>query len=304
MASKNYDTIRTMAGKSYRAVIAAAGRGTRFLPATKAYPKELVPILDKPNIQYLIEELLGAGIKEIAIVHRPGNQQVKDYFLPDPDLEKYLQENHKEDFLAGWQKLYKKAKLSFIPQKKNLPYGSAAALLSAQSFVKNHPFIFLYGDDLVVEKKSGQFLASLIRLFEKERADIIAAASPVPWKEIERYSSIQYKRKGKKHQINKVFEKLPRQQAPSNTTLFGRFVAAPHVFNFLKKQKISAKGELFFTDTVNAIAQKGVVLAPPLKNGQWLTTGDPLRWLKANIAIGLKDPEIEKELRSFLKTIL
>jgi len=295
--------MRPMGKKTYRAVIAAAGRGTRFLPATKAYPKELVPILSKPNIQYLVEELLDAGVKEIAIVHRPGNQQVKDYFLPDPDLEKYLQENHKEDFLIGWQKLCQKAKLSFIPQKKNLPYGSAAALLSAQSFVKNHPFIFLYGDDLVVEKKSGQFLASLIRLFEKERADIIAAASPVPWEEIERYSSVQYQKGGKKYQISKVFEKLPRKEAPSNTTLFGRFVAAPHVFDFLKKQKVSPKGELFFTDTVNAIAQKGVVLAPPLKNGQWLTTGDPLRWLKANIVVALNNPEIAEELRLFLKKL-
>jgi len=288
-----------------KGVIAAAGRGTRFLPVTKGYPKELVPILEKPNIQYLVEELLGAGVNQIAIVHRHGDNKIKQYFTPDPELEKYLRANKKEDFLKSLYQIWQKSKvLKFIPQSPKLPYGSASPILAAKSFIGKDPFVFMYGDDMVVESKPGTYLKSLIKIFRKYQAEAVAGASAVPWSEINRYSSAQYK-KGKKKvpfQLAKVFEKLPRDKAPSNITLFGRFVVGPKIFSALQKQKLS-QGELFFTDAVNDLAQTETVIAQPIKKGQWLTTGDPLRWLKTNIAIGLRDPEIKKELKAFLKKI-
>jgi len=291
--------------KVSKGVIAAAGRGTRFLPVTKSYPKELVPILQKPNIQYLVEELLGAGIDQIAIVHRHGDNKIKRYFTPDPELEKYLKTNKKEDFLNSLRQIWRKSKvLKFIPQSPKLPYGSASPILAAKSFIGKDPFIFMYGDDMVVESKPGTYLKSLIKIFGECQAGVVAGASAVPWAEINRYSSVKYKKEVKySHQIDQVSEKLPRDKAPSNITLFGRFVVSSKIFSVLQKQKIS-HGELFFTDTVNILAQTDTVIAQPIKNGQWLTTGDPLRWLKANIIIGLKDMAVKKDLKAFLKDIL
>ncbi len=288
--------------KVKKGVIAAAGRGTRFLPVTKAYPKELVPILEKPNIQYLVEELLAAGVEEIAIVHRHGNNQIKRYFSPDPELEEYLKINQKEAFLESLRLIWKKARvLKFIPQSPNLPYGSASPILAAKSFIGKEPFVFMYGDDMVVEKKPGAYLKDLIKIFQQQsNIKVVAATSPVPWEEIDRYSSIKYKKSGLSYQIDKVFEKLPRDQAPSNITLFGRFVVSPEIFSVLQKQTLS-KGELFFTDAVNALAQTGIAIGQPVKDAQWLTTGDPLRWLEANFIFGLAHHQIGPELKKFLK---
>ena len=285
-----------------KGVIAAAGRGTRFLPVTKAYPKELVPILEKPNIQYLVEELLAAGVEEIAIVHRHGNNQIKRYFSPDPELEEYLKTNQKEAFLENLRLIWKKARvLKFIPQSPKLPYGSASPILAAKSFIGKEPFVFMYGDDMVVEKKPGAYLKNLIKIFQQQsNVKVVAAASPVSWEEIDRYSSIKYKKGGLPYQIDKVFEKLPRDQAPSNITLFGRFVVSPEIFSVLQKQTLS-KGELFFTDAVNVLAQTGIAIGQPVKDAQWLTTGDPLRWLETNLVVGLSHPQIGPELKKFLR---
>ena len=131
-----------------KCVIAAAGRGTRFLPVVKSYPKELVPILSKPNIQYLIEEAIGAGITEIAIVHRLGENTLEKYFSPDSDLEKYLTDNNKLEYLDSLKNIWAKAKLTFIEQNPDLPYGTGSPLLSAKKFVGLDPFIYMYGDGL------------------------------------------------------------------------------------------------------------------------------------------------------------
>ena len=291
--------------KIKKGIIAAAGRGTRFLPVTKGYPKELVPILQKPNIQYLVEEILGAGIDQIAIVHRHGDNKIKRYFTPDPDLEEYLKKNGKEHFLDSLRQIWENNRvLKFIPQSPKLPYGSASPILAAKSFIGKDPFIFMYGDDMVIENKPGAYLKSLIKIFGKYQAGVVAGASAVPWAEINRYSSVKYKKKAKySYQIEQVLEKLPQSQAPSNITLFGRFVVSPKIFSVLQKQKLS-QGELFFTDAVNTSTQTDTVIAQPIKNGQWLTTGDPLRWLKANIVVGLNNKTICKELKMFLEKTL
>jgi len=289
--------------KVKKGIIAAAGRGTRFLPVVKGYPKELVSLLNKPGIQYLMEEMIGAGIDQIAIVHRHGNSQIKRYFTPDKEWEDYLKKAGKEDALASLHYIWKKVKtFRFIPQSRRLPYGNASPILAAKSFVGKDPFVFMFGDDLIIEDKPGNYLNSLIKTYQKYRPAVILGAQKVSWKEIDRYGSIKYiKDKKYPNRAAGIFEKLPADKAPSNIAQLGRFVVSPNIFSVLERQGLSRDNELWFADAVNTLAKEDVAIAQPIKNGLWMTTGDPLRWLKANIVIGLRDAEIGEELKKFLK---
>lgn len=286
-----------------KGVIAAAGRGTRFLPTTKAYPKELIPILDKPNIQYLVEEMIGAGINEIAIIHRPGETKIKEYFSPDKELADYLQKNNKSEYLVSLKNIWEKAKLSFIPQTKDLPYGNATPVLAAKEFIDNQPFVYMFGDDFILEKKSGNYLSLLIETFNKHQPATILGCQEVAWEEIHRYGSVEYARKPKvPNQAVAVLEKLPKDKAPSNIAQFGRFILSPKVFPVLKDQETS-KGELWLSDANNTLAKTDIAIAEPIQQGKWLTTGDPLRWLKTNIEVGLTSPDFEADLKAYLAEI-
>ncbi len=288
-----------------KAVIAAAGRGTRFLPVVKSYPKELVPILSKPNIQYLIEEAIGAGITEIAIIIRHGETKIQQYFSPDTDLEKYLTENNKLEYLDSLKNIWSKAKLTFIEQPTNLPYGTGSPLLAAKEFVGQYPFIYMYGDDLTVEPVAGQFLAKMITTFNQYQPDEIIGVKDVGPNEIAHYGSAQYLNDPKyPNRISAMLEKLPADQAPSTMAQGGRFLVTPKIFPLLETQGLSRDGELWFTDASNSLAKQGVVLTQAFENNEnWLTTGDPLRWLEANITLALRNQEYHDNLRKFLSQI-
>ena len=288
-----------------KCVIAAAGRGTRFLPVVKSYPKELVPILSKPNIQYLIEEAIGAGITEIAIVHRQGEDSLKKYFSPDPDLEKYLTENNKLEYLDSLKNIWLKAKITFIEQLPNLPYGTGSPLLTAKEFVGLEPFIYMYGDDLTVEPIAGQFLTKMIQTFSQYQADEVIAVKDVGSIEIGHYGSAKYMDDPKyPNRISAMLEKLPANLAPSTMAQWGRFVVTSKVFLLLETQGLSRDGELWFTDASNTLAKQGVVLTQALgKDEDWLTTGDPLRWIQANITLALRNPNYQSDLTKFLKNL-
>jgi UTP--glucose-1-phosphate uridylyltransferase len=287
--------------KINKGVIAAAGRGTRFLPTTKAYPKELIPILDKPNIQYLVEEMIGAGITEIAIIHRPGENKIKDYFTKDKELEAYLKENDKLDFLTSLKEIWDQVNnFEFIPQTDDLPYGNASPVLAAKEFIDNQPFVFMFGDDLLLEDKPGNYLSELIKVYEKHKPAVVLGCQEVPWEEINRYGSVMFAEDEKvPNQAVKVLEKLPKDKAPSNVAQFGRFVFSTKVLAVLKDQEL-ADGELWLADANNNLAQNDLAIAQPIKQGKWLTTGDPLRWLKANLEFAIKHPDYQKEITAFL----
>ncbi|MDD3679264.1 MAG: sugar phosphate nucleotidyltransferase [Candidatus Shapirobacteria bacterium] len=288
--------------KVTKGVIAAAGRGTRFLPVTKAYPKELIAILDKPNIQYLVEEMIGAGINQINIVHRPNDEKLRQYFTPDKELESFLKENNKEFFLASLEEIWKKAKIYFTPQDPNLPYGNASPILSVKNFVGNDPFVYMFGDDIVVEDKPGNYLSRLIKIYQQYQPAVILGAQEVPWEEIDRYASIKYLNDPQyPNRATEVLEKLSADQAPSNIAQFGRFVISNKIFPVLAKQGLSRDNELWLADANNTLAKNDVAIAEPISSGQWLTTGDPLRWLKVNLVFALKDPEIAPEIKNFFK---
>lgn len=296
-----------MSTKVTKAVIAAAGRGTRFLPTVKAYAKELVPIINKPNIQYLVEEAIAAGITDLCIVHREGETTVKRYFTPDTDLEKYLEGIGKTEYLDSLKNIWSKLKsLEFATQEPSLPYGNASPILAAKSFIGNDPFVYMFGDDLTVEKDTGRYLKKMISTFEQYSPAVVVSVKDVGPEEIVRYGSAKYMDDSQyPNRISGMYEKLPASEAPSFFGQGGRFVVdSIKLWPILTNQSTGKNNELWFADAVNTLAAQDVVLTEATdKESDWMTTGDPLRWLKANIAVALNDNTIAAELKDYLKKI-
>ncbi|MFZ2152982.1 MAG: sugar phosphate nucleotidyltransferase [Microgenomates group bacterium] len=281
--------------KVRKAVIAAAGRGTRFLPTVKAYPKELISILNKPQIQYLVEEIIGAGIKDICIVHLHGNPSIKRYFTPNADLEEYLKINHKENLLDSLRYIWQNCTLKFIPQPRHLPYGNSSPILAAKNFIGVDPFVYLFGDDLTIEKYVGHFLSELIHDFEKNNLDGAFAIQPVPHDQINRYGCIQFKVNSKiKNQLEKIIEKPSLDEAPSDMANCGRAVVSAKIIPILAKKQLGKGNELWFVDALNQLAAAGTVVAHNHLDydAPWYTTGDAQNWLRANLAMA-KNLEID-----------
>ncbi len=285
-----------------KAIITAAGRGTRFLPVVKGYPKELIAILDKPNIQILVEEIIGAGIKNICIVHRPGETSIEKYFTPDLELEKYLQANNKMEFLQSLQKIWSESKLEFVAQGDDLPYGNASPAISAKDFIGTDDFAYVFGDDLIIEQNPGQYLAKMISTFETNHADTVVSTQEMPSSEMKRYGAIvPHTNPTVPNQISGILEK--QDPAPSNFAVLGRYVVSNKVMDILKTQGLSKDNELWWADAANTLAQNGIAINEPIINGVWMTTGDPIRWLKANIAFALNDPKYKDDLTQFIKSL-
>jgi len=293
--------------KVTKAVIAAAGRGTRFLPTVKGYAKELVPIINKPNIQYLVEEAIAAGITEICIVHRHSEKTIKNYFTPDTDWQKYLESVNKTEYLDSLKTIWSKLKtLKFVPQHLHLPYGNASPLLAAKSFIGTDPFVYMFGDDLIVEKDTGRYLRKMIDTFDQYSPSIVASVKDVGPTEIVRYGSAKYINDPKyPNRISGMYEKLPANEAPSFFGQGGRFIVdSTKLWPVLITQPISRGNELWFADSVNTLAAQDIVLTEATDNeSDWMTTGDPLRWLKANIAVALNDKTIAQDLKDFIQNL-
>jgi len=293
--------------KVTKAVIAAAGRGTRFLPTVKAYAKELVPILSKPNIQYLVEEAIAAGITELCIVHRHGEKTIRSYFKANEDWNTYLKSVNKLDALDSLKKIDHSLKtLKLVPQSPRLPYGNASPILAAKSFIGNDPFVFMFGDDLIVEKETGRYLKNMIATFEKYSPAIVASVKDVGPEEIVRYGSAKYIKDSKYlHRISGMYEKLPADKAPSFFGQGGRFIVdSQKLWPVLAVQGLSRDNELWFADAVNTLAVNDIVITEATDNkSDWMTTGDPLRWLKANIAVAMLDDQIGPEIKEFIKNL-
>ncbi|MGB9911478.1 MAG: UTP--glucose-1-phosphate uridylyltransferase [Microgenomates group bacterium] len=286
--------------KITKAVIAAAGYGTRFLPATKVQPKEMLPLLDKPIIQYLVEELVASGIREIIIVTRAGQHTLEDHFDSSPALENMLEANGKTEYLKMVQQIPRLANFVYLRQTKDYPYGNGTPLLVAAPLLgKNEPFAYLFGDDIVKSKVPA--IKQLASVWQKYQPAAVLGVQEVSWEEIHKYGSIKYRKKGKvPYQVHSILEKMPKEKAPSNMAQFGRFILTWKVIEVLKKQKLGKGGELWLADALNTLAKKEVVIAQPIK-GTWLTTGDPLSWLKTNIEFALEREEIKEELMAFLR---
>jgi UTP--glucose-1-phosphate uridylyltransferase len=291
--------------KITKAVIAVAGYGTRFIPATKNQPKEMLPIIDKPIVQYLVEEAVDSGIKDIVLITRVGQSTLENHFDTNLELEIQLKKNGKKEALKKVQQVYKMANFIYIRQGRHLPYGNATPLLCIQNIIdKNEPFVYMFGDDLV--KGRNPATKQLINVYKKHNPAAVLAVQKTPDEEISRYGTVKYKKGTKINQITKLLEKMPPEKAPSNMAQFGRFIFTPKVINMavshFEEGKFGKDNELWVADLLNELAKKDKVIAQPIK-GKWMTTGDPLRYMKTMVEFALEREDIGPDFKRYLKDL-
>jgi UTP--glucose-1-phosphate uridylyltransferase len=289
--------------KIKKAIIAVAGYGTRFLPATKIMPKELLPIVDKPVVQYLVEEAVASGIEDIILVTRSGSQVVADHFDSSRELEVHLQEQGKSDYLKIVQDLPKMANFAMVRQARHFPYGNGSPILAARSLLnEGEPFVYMFGDDLVLSRTP--CVQQIVEVYAKHRPDAVIAFAEVPAEEIHRFGAAKLKGRSEPKELESLVEKPPRQDAPSNLAQLGRFVLPWRIVEILeelRKGLNTAKGEeLYLTFANNQLCREGRVLAHVIE-GTWLTPSDPLQFLKTNVECALRDPRIGQEFAKYLR---
>ncbi len=287
--------------KVKKAVIAAAGYGTRFLPATKNQPKEMLPIIDKPIIHYLVEEAVNSGIEEIILVTRAGNHIMEDYFDNRSELETSLEKNGKLKYLEIVQSIPQMANFVYVRQKNHLPYGNGSPLITVKELIDdNEAFVYMFGDDLTLSKTP--VTKQLIDVYHEQNATAVLAVQEVPWSEVDRYATIKYKENAPyEFTMEKGFEKLPKDRAPSNKVQFGRFVFSYAVIEEALNTPTGKDDELWLIDILNRLAESGKnVIAQPIE-GEWLTTGDPLRYLKTTLKFAMERDDLRDDLKSFIK---
>jgi UTP--glucose-1-phosphate uridylyltransferase len=289
--------------KVKKAIITAAGMGTRFLPATKDIPKEMLPVVDKPILHYVVAECVEAGIEDIIIVIRPGNEAVMNYFTPSKHLEQFLLENGKAERLKEYRKIVDSANFIFVHQDSRLPYGNGSPILTAKNLVSDGPFVVCWGDDLVLyEKKSA--VAQVVELFEKtEDAYGVMGVTQVPKKEVIRYGMVKTVGGEDEGRIESIVEKPILEEVSSNLIEFGRMVLSPKIFDYLAADKTGKDGELWLMDSIHQLLTNKPMYAK-LIDGEFLTTGDPLRFLTANLKFALKREGLAEDLSEVLKELV
>ena len=289
--------------KITKAVIAAAGYGTRFLPATKNQPKEMLPIIDKPIIQYLVEEAVDSGITDIILVTRSGQSIMEDYFDNNLALEYMLEQNGKEKSLEMVREIPQIANFVYVRQKRHLPYGNATPLLAVKDLIDDQEaFVYMFGDDMTIAKTP--VTKQMIDVFEREQPAGVLAVQEMPDSEVHKYGTVRYKTDGKyKYEIDELIEKAPLGKNPSNMCQFGRFVFSYKYIEEAEKLQTGLGGELWIADMNNNLAKQGErIIAQPI-DGEWLTTGDPLAFLKTTIRFALERDDLSKDLRSYIKEL-
>jgi len=285
-----------------KAVLACGGWSTRFLPTTKSYAKQLLPVLEKPQILYALDECISSGITEICIIHRERELTINHFLEPNSELDQYLNTTNKQKYMDDYNRIVGQIKnLVFLPQTDNFPYGNGSPILVAEKFINNSSFAYFYADDFILENKTGDYLTSIINTFESQSAQAVCAVQATPMEEIHLYSSVKY---SQGNRMESVIEKPEACDAPSNHAMFGRFAFSSKIIDILKNTA-TARGELWLTDAVNNLAAdtNNLVLTQAVPEGsKWMTTGDPLNWLKVNLAVALKHPEIGPKIKEFLAT--
>jgi UTP--glucose-1-phosphate uridylyltransferase len=292
--------------KIRKAVIAVAGYGTRFLPATKVQPKEMLPIVDKPVVQYLVEEAVNSGIEDIIFVTRPGTQTIADHFDSSRELELHLLDQKKADVADTIRAISQLANFAFVRQGRNLPYGNGSPLLAAKRFLDpGEPFAFMFGDDLVIADKP--CLKQLIDLHVMHEASAVIAFQDVPRSETCRYGIAKLKPNSHPPEIETIIEKPKPEAAPSTLAQLGRFVLPYRVVEilegFVQTGTLGLGGELYLTDAIEQMCREGCRVLAHSIEGEWFTTGDPLRFLIANIEYALRRPDISKGLADYLRAL-
>lgn len=282
--------------KVTKAVLPVAGLGTRFLPATIASPKEMLPLVDKPVIQYLVEEAVDSGIDEMIMVTGRTKRAIEDHFDYSYDLEYTLRTRGKLELLKEIHKISNLAKFVYVRQKE--PLGDGHAILCAEQVVNNEPFAVLFGDDLVDSKEP--CIKQLLKVYEKYGDPVIAVAE-VPENEVSRYGVIKGEYlEDNTYQIFDMVEKPEKHEAPSNLAIVGKYIVTPDIFEHLKKAKPSKDGEYRLIDGFKELIKKRPIYACKFE-GTWYSTGHKIDFLKATVAYALKRDDLSKEFKDFLK---
>jgi UTP--glucose-1-phosphate uridylyltransferase len=280
-----------------KGVIAVAGSGTRFLPITKSLPKEMLPIVDKPIVQYIVEEMVSAGISDIILVTRSDKKSVEDYFDQNAMLEDELLQANRMDYLEKVEKISQMANFIYVRQKG--PYGNGTPVLNVRSIINNEPFVFAYGDDLVKSKVS--FTKQLIENYERNHA-VVMGCQEISEEEVSLYGIIKLKAGSPIMEIEDIIEKPRREETPSRLSNFGRFILVPEICEILNSLPLGKGGELWLTDAIEEYIRRGnKVVAQPVQDGRWYTTGDPLHFLEVTLQYALEREDYGFALREMLK---
>lgn len=285
-----------MLQKVKKAIIPAAGLGTRFLPATKAMPKEMLPILDKPTIQYIVEEAVESGIEDIIIVTGKGKRAIEDHFDSAFELEQTLIAKEKFDLLKKVQEPSRLVDIHYIRQKE--PKGLGHAVWCARNFIGNEPFAVLLGDDIVQAETPS--LKQLINEYNRTHSSVIGVKR-VPTNETNRYGIIDpIDQQGRSFQVRNFVEKPEIGSAPSNLAIIGRYIFTPDIFMFLNEQEVGAGGEIQLTDSIQKLNQIQRVFAYEFE-GTRFDVGEKLGFIETTIEFALQNMELKDELLKFMK---
>lgn len=289
-----------MKGKIRKAVIPAAGYGTRFLPQTKAMPKEMLPIVDKPVIQYVVEEAVESGIRDIIIVTGALKRAIEDHFdAPNADLIQNLEAGGKTELLEQTRAISEMANFIYIRQKGM--YGNGTPVLSAEPAIEDEFFAVLWGDEFIYSKPPR--LAQMIAVHEKYGGAVISGVRIENKDDLSRYGIAEVEKvDGNVFKIKKIVEKPHPDEAPSNLATHGAYILPPDIFEILRKQKPGTGGEIYLPEAIDELIKTGYpVYTCEIENGKYYDTGNKLQYLKTVVEFGLQHPEINGDFKEFLK---
>ncbi len=285
-----------------KVVIPAAGLGIRFLPLTKAIPKEMLPIIDKPVIHYVAQEAVSSGVEDIIVISGYHKRAIEDYFDNSKELENFLQKKGKDKELNLIRKISRLANFIIIRQKGD-KYGNAVPVLCAKPVIGNEFFAVIWGDEWIEAEPPR--LKQMIKVFEKYRGGVISAIRITPKKNVSRYgiADIELVEQGV-FQIKKIVEKPSPNKAPSNLASHGAYILPPEIFEIIEKLEPGQGGEIWLVDAINKLINQGFPFyACEVENAKYYDTGNKLEYLKTVVSFALKHPELGQSFKSYLKNL-
>ena len=284
--------------KIRKAVIPAAGYGTRFLPITKSIPKEMLPLIDKPIIQYIIEEAVSLGIEDIVIVTSNGKHAIEDHFDNNLELERYLEAGGKLDQLEEIRRIASMANFIYIRQKGK--YGNGTPVLNAEHIIGNEPFAVLWGDEFIAGNPPR--LQQTAEVFEEFGRPVISGVRIKKKEDLSRYGIADLKPvRDNIFEIKNIVEKPKPEEAPSDLAAHGCYILTPDIFDALKNQSPGKGGEIWLVDGINKLKEKGPIYTCEIKEGKYYDCGNVLEYLKTNIDHALKREDIGDEIKQYLQ---
>lgn len=285
-----------------KAIIPAAGLGTRFLPATKAQPKEMLPIVDKPTIQYIIEEAVASGIEDILIITGRGKRAIEDHFDYSPELERELAAKGKQSQIDEIRKISDSVDIHYIRQKE--PRGLGHAIYCAHSFIQHEPFAVLLGDDVAVCEKPA--LSQLIDVYDQYGSAVLGVSSVDP-ANVSSYGIVaidrEFERNGGVYRVKGLVEKPAAEEAPSNIAIFGRYIITPRIFDILKDTSPGAGGEIQLTDALRKLLECEDMYAIDFK-GMRYDVGSKIGFLKATVDFALRRNDLSEDFKAYLRELV